>query len=121
MPSLGIKRTKYGPGDKKRAYLVDGLTAFYIVIGVLAATAILVFAVVRTKETLWQAQHQLIDDKTAAETFSHQAAVQLLEMSGELEAHLAEEIEWDTQERQYFERVQELEEELRFQDRKSVV
>eukprot|EP00750_Incisomonas_marina_P015489 INCI18334.2.p1 GENE.INCI18334.2~~INCI18334.2.p1 ORF type:complete len:355 (+),score=72.74 INCI18334.2:333-1397(+) len=114
MPSLGIKRTKYGPGDKKKAYLVDGLTAFYIVLAVLVGSAILIYSVVQTKESLWGVQHELMDEKTEAEKFSHKAAVEILQMTGELEAHLAEEIEWDTQERQYFERVQELEEELRF-------
>ncbi len=100
MPSLGIKRTKYGPGDKQRAYVVDAKTALYSVVGVLTLAAILVISVTRTKESLWQAQHQLMDDKTDAERFSHEAAVQILQMTGELEVHLAEEIEWDTQERQ---------------------
>mgnify|MGYP000568753066 CR=1 FL=1 len=113
MPSLGIKRTKYGPGDKKKAYLVDSFTAFYIVVGVLASAALLFLIVAQTKESLWDAQHELMNDKTEAEKFSHKAAVQILQMTAELEAHLAEEIEWDTEEREYFERVQDLEEKLR--------
>jgi len=120
MPSLGIKRTKYGPGDKQRAYLVDSLTAFYIIMCVLVSAAVLVFIAAESKEGLWQAQHELIDGKTEAEKFSHKAAVEILQMTAELEAHLAEEIEWDTQEQQYFERVQELEEELRIKVAKQV-
>jgi hypothetical protein len=113
MPSLGISRTKYGPGDKQRAYLVDGTTALYIVVCVVVCSVLLLYSVVNTKESLWDAQHELMDDKTKAERFSHAAAVEILQMTAELEAHLAEEIEWDTQERLYFERVEELEEEMR--------
>lgn len=113
MPSLGIKSTKYGPGDKKRAYLVDGVTAFYIVVAVLVSASVLFYLVAQEKENIWELQHELMDDKYEAEKFSHEAAVQILQMAAELEVHLAEEIEWDTQERQYFERVQELEEGLR--------
>lgn len=115
MPSLGIKKTKYGPGDKQRAYLVDGVTAFYIVVCVSACALLLLYSVGQTKTALWESQHELIDKKNEAEKFSHDAAVQILQMTAELEAHLAEEIEWDEQERQYFERVEELEEEMRFE------
>ena len=80
MPSLGIRRTKYGPGDKQRAYLVEGPTMGYVIIGVLLSACLLLYAVVNTKEALWTAQHELMDDKTEAEKFSHNAAVQILQV-----------------------------------------
>ena len=114
MQSTGITKTKVGPGSKRVAFVVPIGSLLKILVCTAAVFGLAVYACVRARSTLWEEQHKLEDARQNAIEFGHDAAVNLLRIGVELEAHLKLEKEWGHNEEMFMERARELEETHRF-------
>jgi len=115
MESTGITKTKVGPGSKQVAFVIPVGSLLKIMICTAAVFGLVVYASVHAKRAVWDEQHKLEEARQNAVEFGHDAAVNLLRIGLELEAHLKLEKDWAHNEKMLMERANELEENHRFQ------
>lgn len=108
MPTLGIERTKTGPGSKTRALIIPECACFQILAMITVFFVFLIVYVHQAKVAVWARKHQLMDEKLKAEYFAHEATTTMMTLTVDLEAHIAREIEWNHLEQQMVERQGEL-------------
>eukprot|EP00939_MAST-03C_sp_MAST-3C-sp1_P000686 g686.t1 len=85
-----------------------------IIVATFAVFGILVLFCIRAKSTVWEAQQKYSTLREEEMRDGHKAATKLLQISLELEAHLKWEKDWQRSEGQFVERINEIEEDLRF-------